>query len=72
MYSGILCHTLSDGGVNTLSTSKVSLMLNNGKYIKDIMYEQIIEILILTILVVAIILYIGYVIVLHSLPPMRY
>lgn len=34
--------------------------------------NKLLEILILTIIVVAIILYIGYVIVLHSLPPMRY
>lgn len=34
--------------------------------------NKLLEILIITLLVVAIILYIGYVIVLHSLPPMRY
>lgn len=34
--------------------------------------KKLLEILILTILVVAIILGIGYVIILHSLPPMRY
>lgn len=34
--------------------------------------NKLLEILIITLLVVAIILYIEYVIVLHSLPPMRY
>ncbi|BHD71304.1 hypothetical protein SS209_03977 [Salmonella enterica subsp. enterica serovar Senftenberg str. SS209] len=64
--------TLSDGGVNTLSNQQSIFNAKQWKIHQGYIMNKLLEILILTILVVAIILYIGYVIVLHSLPPMRY
>lgn len=64
--------TLSDGGVNALSNQQSIFNAKQWKIHQGYIMNKLLEILILTILVVAIILGIGYVIILHSLPPMRY
>ncbi|CAH2836977.1 hypothetical protein SEN777SA01_41420 [Salmonella enterica subsp. enterica serovar Agona] len=60
--------TLSDGGVNTLSNQQRIFNAKQWKIHQGYIMNTLFKILVITLLIVVI----GYVIVLHSLPPMRY